>query len=108
MFIREEVCGNIFARIHEMEAGEVIDGHTHNFPHLSLVFTGAVRVEAVLPDGTLIDRVYKAPDYVTIRKDVRHKITALEQSKFWCMFSHRDPRTGEVVQEYNGYHGAYG
>jgi len=111
----EWVSGNIFIRpMRLMKAGDSIQGHTHNFDHTTIVFSGAVRIEATLPDGTKIDRVFKSPrpdwagvSHALIKAEVTHKITALEGNTIaWCVYAHRDAQ-GEVWQEYNGWQDAY-
>lgn len=104
----EWVSGNIFIRPNRMNTGEIVEGHTHNFDHTTIVFRGAFRLEATRPDGTKIDRILRAASSVLVNADVCHKFTALEDnSEFWCVYAHRDPQSGEVVQEQNGFYGAY-
>ena len=42
----EFVSGNIFIRPHNLNKGDMIDGHQHNFDHTSFCIRGRVRVEA--------------------------------------------------------------
>lgn len=104
----EWVAGNIFIRptvLHR--AGSRVDGHRHNFDHVTVVFRGAVHVRAALPDGTVVQREFHAPAHVLIRAQATHEITALvDDTEFWCIFSHRDAQ-GDVVQEYTGWTEAY-
>jgi hypothetical protein len=103
----EWVSGNVFIRPNEMRLGDVVQGHTHNFDHTSIVFTGAVRVRARLPNGTVIERDFVAPAHFLVRADVEHEITALaDGTVFWCVYAHREPQ-GDVVQEYTGWDPAY-
>lgn len=102
----EWIAGNIYIRPHKLAAGERIAGHKHNFEHVSLVHRGAVHVRAVLPNGALLERDFIAPAHFLVRPDVEHEITALEDTDFWCMYSHRDPQ-GRVTQEYDGWTPAY-
>lgn len=105
----EWISGNIFIRPMEFEkAGQVCPGHTHRFDHTTVVFKGAVRVKAKTPDGRLIEREFTAPAHFLVLKDVEHEITALvDDTMVWCVYSHRTPQ-GDVVQDYNGWGGAYG
>ena len=112
----EWVSGGILIRpMGIMKSGQVVASHKHNFDHTTIVFTGAVRIRAVLPDGTEIDRIFKSPranwggpSHALIRAGVEHEITALEDNTVpWCVYSHRDPQ-GEIVQQYNGWRDAYG
>lgn len=104
----EWVSGNVFIRPNTMsKAGDLIQGHKHNFDHTSIVFKGSVRVKALLPAGA-IEREFKAPAHFLVLKGVEHEITALEDgTEFWCVYSHREPQ-GDVVQEYTGWYPAYG
>ncbi len=100
----EWVSGNIFIRPSgRMDAGARTEGHTHNFDHTTIVFTGAVRVRAKLPDGRELDQEFVAPAHFLVRKDVRHEITAImDGTEYWCVYSHRTPQ-GDVVQEFDGW-----
>lgn len=111
----EWVSGNVFIRPMILaKAGDVVQGHAHNFDHTTIVFSGSVRIEAKTPDGREIDRVFKSPrpdwaggSHALIKAEVAHKITALEDNTIaWCVYAHRDPQ-GEVWQEYNGWQDAY-
>lgn len=100
----EWVSGNIFIRPMRFDkAGDKRDGHKHNFDHTTIVFKGAVRVKATLPNGAKIDRTFTAPSHFLVKADVEHEITATaDDTEAWCVYSHRTPQ-GEVVQEYNGW-----
>jgi len=103
----EWVSGNVFIRPNTMTKGDVINGHKHNFDHTSIIFTGAVRVVATLPDGRKVEVERAAPAHLLIKADVEHEITALEDNtEFWCVYSHRGPQ-GDIVQEYTGWPEAY-
>jgi quercetin dioxygenase-like cupin family protein len=114
----ERVLGNIFTRTMYFEkAGQVVRGHKHNFDHVTLVLCGAVSVRFSKEVGgvTVFQKVeeFYAPKQmygdkgqeaqILIEADVHHEITALEDNTHcWCVFSHRDPDTGEVVDKWNG------
>jgi hypothetical protein len=104
----EWVSGNIFIRPNPMpRAGDVTEGHAHNFDHTTIVFKGAIRIEATLPNGTQIARDFAAPAHALIRADVRHRITALaDDTEYWCVYSHRTPQ-GEVTEVATGWEDAY-
>jgi L-ascorbate metabolism protein UlaG (beta-lactamase superfamily) len=105
----EWVSGNIFIRtaMQMADAGTVNPGHTHQFDHTSIVFTGSVRVNATLPDGRRIERDFQAPAHFLVKAEVEHEITALEDgTTLWCVYSHRTPK-GDVVQDYNGWRNSY-
>lgn len=106
----ERASGNIFIRDHVFgRVGDGIPGHRHTFDHTSIVFTGAVHVRATLPDGTIVERDFRAPAHFLVRADTEHEIRALEpNTQFWCVFSHRDAQ-GRVTQTDTGWGGtAYG
>lgn len=100
--------GNVFIRSNRLaKAGDKTTGHTHNFDHTTIVFTGGIRIEATLPNGTQIVREANAPAHFLIRAEVSHEITALtDGTEYWCVYSHRDHQ-GEVVQVYDGWTEAY-
>lgn len=104
----EWISGNIFIRPNKLEkAGDVTEGHTHNFDHTTVVFKGAVRIKATLPDGSTVEREFTAPAHCLIRADVIHEITALvDHTEYWCVYSHRNAQ-GEVTQVYDGWTGPY-
>lgn len=104
----ETSCGNIFRRKNRLDkAGDRVDGHAHNFDHLTVIFTGAVRIKAKLSNGQVIEQEFHAPTDCLIRADVSHEITALEDNtEFWCIYSHRTPQ-GDVTLEDTGWHAAY-
>lgn len=85
-----------------------IDGHEHNFDHLTVVFSGSIRVRFTYRNGYSFEKTYHAGSEVLIRADVCHKIWALEPHTLTkCLFAHRDPITGKPVPEYNGNELAY-
>jgi hypothetical protein len=108
-YVQEEsgYC-NIFERKHQrMPRGHVLHGHQHNFDHKSTVFWGALRIQATLPSGERVDRIFLAPDTVWIRAEVEHEITSLRRgTTMWCQYAHQTPQ-GEIVQEYTGWQQAY-
>jgi hypothetical protein len=104
----ELVAGNIYIRPNKLaKAGMLIDGHKHNFDHVSIVFTGAVRVVQRWPNGFRVQKNFRAPDHFLVRADCEHEITSLQDNtEFWCVYSHRTPQ-GDVVQEATGWEEAY-
>jgi quercetin dioxygenase-like cupin family protein len=108
----EYASGNIFIREMRFEkAGDVIDGHTHNFDHTTYVACGALLIEALNDDGSVkqaaTKRASDGHNWVLIKKEVKHRITALEShSVGHCIYAHRNPQ-GEVVQEYGGWRTGY-
>lgn len=105
---KDVVSGNIFIRPNPMEKGHSTGAHCHNFDHTTFVCVGRVRVIARKDGQVHWEAEFDAPDYFLVEADVEHEIIALEDGTvFWCLYSHRDVQTGEVIQQYNGYDAAY-
>lgn len=108
----EYISGNIFIRPMVFEkAGEVVEGHFHNFDHTSYVVRGALRIEALGLDGSVVKSAEKRAsdghNWVLIKATVRHRITALEDRSIGhCIYAHRNPQ-GDVTQEYDGWMPGY-
>jgi quercetin dioxygenase-like cupin family protein len=108
----EFVSGNIFIREMVFEkAGDVVEGHKHNFDHTTYVARGALLIEALDADGSVIRTIEKRADmgrnFVLIRAGVCHRITALaDNSLGHCIYSHRSPK-GDVVEHWDGWPEAY-
>lgn len=104
-------AGNLYVRPNLMAKGQIIEGHAHNFDHMSYCTHGAVRVSVLDAEGAVTaTRVVAARErhnWVLIRAGVCHRIEALEDgTKFDCIYAHREPG-GDVVQEYTGWDAAY-
>lgn len=108
----ELISGNIFIRPMQFaQAGDVVQGHTHNFDHTTYVVRGSLLIEAVDAEGNVTKSVVKKAsdghNWVLIKAEVRHRITALEDNSLGhCVYAHRTPQ-GDVVQEYDGWSDAY-
>lgn len=108
----EHVLGNVFVRpMAFARAGDVVEGHAHNFAHVTYVARGALRFERLRDDGSverMVDR--RASDghnYVLIHAGVTHRIIALDDDSLGhCIYAHRNPQ-GEVVQEFDGWTPGY-
>lgn len=118
----EFVSGNVFIREMRFEkAGDVVEGHAHNFDHTTYVARGALRfekleVEQISEDGLTTYKVVQAVEHraedghnwVLIKAGVCHRITALADNSIGhCLYAHRTPQ-GEIVQVYDGWRDAYG
>jgi len=67
--------GNIWVRQNVLlSKGDAYAGHIHKFDHVTLLVSGKVLVEV---DGQ-IQKEFTAPTFIVIRKEHKHKITALE------------------------------
>ena len=108
----EFVSGNVFIREMAFEkAGQVVEGHTHNFDHTTYCIRGALRIERLDADGKVEKAIEKRAsdghNWVLIKAESRHRITALEDDSMGhCIYSHRNPQ-GEVVQAYDGWTPGY-
>ncbi len=108
--------GNIFMRPNPCKAGGVVDEHHHNFDHVTFFVKGKFRGkrwrELTAADSSkswllVSDRIFSAGQWCLIEKNVKHSFEALEDGELCCCYSHRDPQSHEVVQDYNGWDKAY-
>lgn len=106
--VGEFTLGNLQIRpVHLAKAGDVIDGHEHEFDHTTFVWKGRIHIHAVDKEGCSKEGEFSVPSAILIKKNWAHTITALEDDTvFWCVYSHRTPQ-GDVVQEWNGWDTAY-
>ncbi len=119
----EFVAGNIFVRdcFSPHDVGWSMEGHAHNFDHVTMIHAGAYRcrrwAQAVNDKGMAIldgdgqpvkvlvsDETLKAPHWLLIKANMFHSFECIEgPGTLWCMYSHRDPQTEEVVQNWTGW-----
>ena len=124
----EFVQGNVFIREMRFErAGDVVNGHAHNFDHTTYVARGAIRIEQLrilqpairdeageVVQEAIVEvvrsvekRASDGYNFVLIKAGVIHRITALEDNSLGhCIYAHRNPQ-GEVVEAYDGWAPAY-
>jgi quercetin dioxygenase-like cupin family protein len=108
----EFVSGNVFVReMRFTSAGDVVEGHAHNFDHTTYISKGALRVEQLADDGSVVKAVEKSAsdgrNWVLIKAGVKHRITALTDGAMGhCIYAHRTAQ-GDIVQEYDGWGPAY-
>lgn len=108
----EYVSGNIYVREMRFErAGDIVDGHAHNFDHTTYVAHGMLRFELLDDAGNVVKSVEKnASDgfnWVLIEAGKVHRITALEDGSMGhCIYSHMSPQ-GDIVQVYDGWTPGY-
>lgn len=97
--------GNIWVRQNLLKyAGDTVGGHLHHFDHVSLLATGKVIVEV---DG-FEPKEFSAPTFIVIKKEHKHRFTALEDNTLWyCVFALRDV-DGNVTDIYSGNNSPYG
>lgn len=91
----EFVSGNIFVReMRFTSAGDVVEGHAHNFDHTTYVARGALRIDQIDASGSVVKSVTKEAidgrNWVLIKAGVKHRITALrDDSMGHCIYAHR-------------------
>jgi quercetin dioxygenase-like cupin family protein len=69
-----EIFGGIYCKLYRVpDAGTVLPQHSHRFPHLTFVASGAVYVER---DGKPAGR-YDAPSLIRILAHTKHAFTTL-------------------------------
>ena len=102
--------GNIWVRSHELKkAGDQNGGgHLHPFDHVTMLYRGKVRVDVTNPEtGEERSKEFTGPTFFVVRKDLKHKITALEDNVgYYCVFAMRDVN-GEVTDVYSGNNDPY-
>jgi hypothetical protein len=93
--------GNIWVKQNVLElAGEAFNGHEHKFDHVTLLVSGKVSVELEGSDA----KEFTAPTFIVIRKEHRHKITALaDGTVYYCVYALRDI-DGEVMEIFGPQH----
>jgi hypothetical protein len=97
--------GNIWVRMHHYKkAGDHHNGHKHHFDHVTLVTQGSVLCEVEGHEP----KEFKAPTFIVIKKDKKHKFTALEDdTTYFCVYALRDI-DGNVTDVYSGDNSPYG
>ena len=93
--------GNIWVRQNVLEyVGDSFHGHEHKFDHVTLLTTGKVSVQV---DGS-DPKEFTAPTFIVIRKEHKHRITALADGTiYYCVFALRD-LDGEVMEIFGEQH----
>jgi quercetin dioxygenase-like cupin family protein len=72
--------------MHFKKAGDIEQGHAHQFDHQTLLSRGSVKITL---EG--VENVYHAPHIIFIRKDHRHELVALEDDTLcYCIHALRD------------------
>ena len=108
IFSAEKVMGNVFLRPNYLEkTGDKVEGHTHNFDHVTFLVRGQIHARVTTPSGKVFEKEFTAPAYMLIKVENEHEFIALQDdTEFVCIYAHRTPQ-GEVTEEYNGWEGAY-
>jgi hypothetical protein len=102
--------GNIWVRSHVLtNAGDSNgSGHLHTFDHVTMLHKGRVRVDVTDPEtNEQRSKEFTAPTFIVVRKNLKHKFTALEDNtQYYCVFALRDI-DGEVTDVYSGKNDPY-
>lgn len=86
---------NLFSRMmHFAKAGQIEQGHTHPFDHLTLLAAGSLRVTV---EGKTSE--FKAPHMLYIRAEHAHELEALEDDTVaYCIHALRDKNgSGDIL-----------
>jgi len=129
--------GNIFIRPMEFaEAGAVVEGHVHQFDHVTFINAGTLlfcsaekpvmtdcawcdgndknckvcrgKGHYIPPPNYGTEKTYGDGNFLLIPAGRVHRFVCVSASaRAYCVFSHRDPETGAVVNTANGWTPAY-
>ena len=73
-------------QMHFKKAGDIEQGHSHQFDHQTLLSKGSIKITL---EG--VENTYTAPHIIFIRKDHRHQLEALEDNTLvYCIHALRD------------------
>jgi quercetin dioxygenase-like cupin family protein len=79
--------------MHFEKKGDTENGHVHQFDHLTLLASGALKVTV---DG--VSTEFKAPHMIYIHKDKYHELMALEDNTVaYCIHALRDINTMDII-----------
>jgi hypothetical protein len=96
-----------------LHKGDKIAGHTHGFTHVTIVYTGGVRVKCTLPSGEVQSGEFRVrpptdgnrrPYFpkIVIYAHNEHEFTALEDDTYMeCWYVHRNS-DGSVAESFSG------
>jgi quercetin dioxygenase-like cupin family protein len=84
---------NIYSRMmHFQKTGDIEYGHVHDYDHLTLLASGALKV---VIDG--VSTEFTAPHMIYIKKDKTHELIALQDNTVaYCIHAMRDLE-GEIL-----------
>jgi len=101
------IRGGFGVREGALEKGQSTVTHQHNFDHITYCL-GPMRVEQLASeDGPVVRSVDKpAGGWVLILAGTWHRLTALEDATYHCLYVHRTP-DGQVSDQYDGWMPAY-
>lgn len=82
-----QIVDNVFVKMHNLhKEGDVYEGHSHTFDHITLLASGKVLMEH--DNGS---DEYTAPYLIVTPKGIKHQFTALaDNTLFCCVHAIRD------------------
>jgi quercetin dioxygenase-like cupin family protein len=81
IFDGSEQNGNVFVVETKVKAGTVLDSHEHKHSHLSVLVSGSAEVEVNNETNT-----YSGYNILTVPADTTHKVTALTDIIWLCIW----------------------
>jgi len=91
--VRIMCVSNVFSRMmYFLQAGDVEEGHRHNFDHATLLSSGKLKIEILDEQNNVqSEKIFTAPDFVFIAKEDIHRLTALvDNTVAVCIHAMRD------------------
>jgi hypothetical protein len=97
--IKLTCVSNVWTRLmHFVKAGDIEQGHTHPFDHVTLLSSGSVRVTV---NG--VESEFKAPALIFIKAESVHRLEALEDNTVAaCIHALRDGYAVEDIIDPDG------
>jgi hypothetical protein len=91
--VKVGTVANLFSRqMHFKNEGDIEDGHTHQFDHLTLLAAGRLQVTV---EGQVSE--FTAPHMIYIKKDKKHELVALEPNTVaYCIHA---LRLGDAIND---------
>lgn len=84
---------NVWIRMMTFEkAGDMEDGHTHDFDHVTLLSKGSLKIKV-----NEKEIVFNAPHMIFIDKDKHHELTALEDGTIACCIHGTRDDSGDII-----------
>lgn len=85
---------NLWSRMmHFKNSGDIEQGHSHQFDHLTLLAKGSLKI---IVDNK--ETVFNAPHMIYIKKDKFHTLVALENDTVaYCIHALRETSNGDIL-----------
>ena len=78
--VKHHFSACVYAKEQHLKAGYQVQTHAHKYDHLSVMLGGPVKVDC---DGEVTE--YSGHACITIKANVKHTITALGDSVWFCI-----------------------